>query len=334
MKRQKDQRGFGLIECLIVLGLTVVLLALSGQALQSVFQGLNEGNVSKAMLAIQNAEMTYSSTYSNGYATGADAAYLSTCPAAGQPLTKTAACLIPSSYTSGATVYGYSMSILTPTDAPACSVSPCGFLAVATPKTAASGRLSYCTSALGTLNGEVATALPLTTNAAGCSTLPVRAAGATPVTATVPLYRTSASGLNISNSGQVLLSLPNLPPGVYEIQARVTAQWPSLPTTTNIGISCDILNTGNELSPTNIVESEGSASSSDPNYMTISLVGIITLAAGQTAEISGFNWGTATPSQMGGWNGVMTATPVTERSEIEVLCLQRHARDVSISSPR
>jgi Tfp pilus assembly protein PilV len=302
----KKQRGIGLIEVLIALGLLVVITAMLGQAGQSLIQAQNERNISTSLLQIQAAQATYNSTYSNGYATMAD---LASCPGSGVAPTKNNACLISQGLTGSNPIYNYEITTLTPTDAPACSVSPCGFLVVATPKNASFGRFVYCVDTDGQLHGEVATTLTLTTNAA-CSALPVKAVGTTIPAAVPNLFSTSASGLNVANSGQLLMTLPNLPAGTYMITARVTAQWPSLPTTTNIGIRCDLLNSGNELSPSNIVESEGSASASDPNYTTITISGPITLTAGQTAEISGFNWGTATPSQMSGWNGVMTALPV------------------------
>jgi type II secretory pathway pseudopilin PulG len=288
------QRGFGILESLI--GLTIIALVLCAGVvpLMAVLRVQSETQVQAVMQTLMTAESTYYNL-NGGYATGAQLSACSTC--------------FVSPALTGSTPFNQYLFTYE-TFPSGCTTACTSYLINASPQLPAYP-LTYCGDSDSTLLHAGPTGTGTWSTLAGCDAEPAVAQGATTIAATVPLYSTSASGLNIANDSiQLLMSLPNLPAGTYMITARVTAQWPSLPTTTNIGIRCDLLNSGNELSPANIVESEGSASSSDPNYTTVTVSGPITITAGQTPGIGGFNWGTATSSQMSGWNGVMTAIPV------------------------
>lgn len=298
----KKQRGIGLIEVLIALGLLVVITAMLGQAGQSLIQAQNERNISASLLQIQAAQATYNSTYSNGYATMAD---LASCPGSGVAPTKTNACLISQGLTGSNPIYNYEITTSTPTDAPACSVSPCGFLVIATPKNASFGRFVYCVDADGQLHGEVATTLTLTTNAA-CSALPVKAVGTTTLASVPNLFSTTGSGSSIPNAGATIMSLTGLPAGTYQGWLRVTAQFPSSATLTNEGVNCQLAPTA---SPTNNALSEIPSSASDPTFVTVSISGPVTIAAGGTVSAYCYNWGIS--NAMENWTGTLQAIPVT-----------------------
>jgi type II secretory pathway pseudopilin PulG len=224
----KTERGSLLIEALVVLALMSVLAAMVGQSLQSVLQGKNEANISAALLALQTAEQNYASSY-GAYATGSTLTDLSTCPAPGVHPSAAAACLIPPAYTSGAAVYGYTITLTTPTDAPACTTAPCGFLAVAFPTKPANGRYLYCVTSLGVLNGELTKTEPTVTTDAECSALPAIQAG-TPASIPVPavaIQTLSTSGGEITGTGPIgtggSVTIPmTLPSAAWDVTAVMT----------------------------------------------------------------------------------------------------------------
>jgi type II secretory pathway pseudopilin PulG len=230
--KHKRERGSLIIEALIVLALMTVLAAMVGQSLQSVVQGKNESNISAAMIALQTAEANYASAYGT-YATGATLPDLSACPAPGAKPTATAACLIPPAYTNDTAVYGYTIAVTTPTDAPACTTAPCGFLAVAFPTKPANGRYIFCVTALGVLDGELTKTEPTVTTDAECSALPAIQAG-TPAAIPVPavaVQTLSTSGGEISGTGPVgtggSVTIPmSLPAAAWDVTAVMT--FPSL----------------------------------------------------------------------------------------------------------
>ena len=223
MKRQKDQRGFGLIEALIALSLFVILTAMLGQSLQSLIQATNEKNIAAGLLAFQTAEASYIAAYpSSGYATGSNITNLSTCPAAGSKVSATAACLLPPAYTSGSEVYHYTLNVVTPTDAPSCSSAPCGFVVTANPQNPSAGRMEYCVDSDGVLHGEVShTSLSLSTNAA-CSALPTLTAGQP---SSAPSGGAGAVVLTNSGPAGPINTFPlqtmTVPSGDYQVTAHI-----------------------------------------------------------------------------------------------------------------
>jgi|HubBroStandDraft_1064217.scaffolds.fasta_scaffold431475_1 hypothetical protein len=121
----------------------------------------------------------------------------------------------------------------------------------------------------------------------------------------VPLYSTTGEGSSISNSGQTVMSLTGLPAGTYQAWIRVTAQFPSSSTLTNEGLNCSLVPS----SPSNAAQSEIASSATDPTYVTVSLQGPATVAAGGTVSANCLNWGIS--NAMENWSGTLQVIPVT-----------------------
>src|SRR5690242_7276499 len=99
----KKQKGFSLIEVLIVVAIILIIAAIAIPNLLRSRMSANEASAVNSLRTINTAEVTYSSTYGIGYG---PLISLST-PAAGCPLaTAAAACLIDSGL-GGGTKSGY-----------------------------------------------------------------------------------------------------------------------------------------------------------------------------------------------------------------------------------
>jgi type IV pilus assembly protein PilA len=130
----KKQKGFSLIELLIVVAIILIIAAIAIPNLLRSKMAANESSAAGSVRSIVTAQVTYSTTYGIGYATTL-AALGST--GAGCVATSTAACLIDPVMTSG-TKSGFNLGTST-TNATA------NFVATAVPVTLnTTGNRSFC----------------------------------------------------------------------------------------------------------------------------------------------------------------------------------------------
>jgi type IV pilus assembly protein PilA len=95
---RQDQRGFSLIELLIVVAIILVILAIAIPNFLRSRIAANQASTIESLRVITTGEVTYSTTYGTGYSTSL--AYLGQ-PASGQGTSSTAAGLLDSLLASG-----------------------------------------------------------------------------------------------------------------------------------------------------------------------------------------------------------------------------------------
>ncbi|MGC1482677.1 MAG: prepilin-type N-terminal cleavage/methylation domain-containing protein [Candidatus Acidiferrum sp.] len=167
----KKQKGFSLIELLIVVAIILIIAAIAIPNLLRSRMAANEASAVGSLRTINTAEVTYSSTYGIGYA--ADLVSLST-PLAGCPTAlSTSACLIDSNL-GGGTKSGYQFSA-TPANGGGTPASPfLNFSSLAKPVSAGqSGQSTFCSDDSGVIRRDPTGALAPAT---GCG-----ASGMTPL---------------------------------------------------------------------------------------------------------------------------------------------------------
>jgi type IV pilus assembly protein PilA len=160
----KKQKGFSLIELLIVVAIILVIAAIAIPNLLRSRLAANEASAVSSMRTINTAEVTFSSTYGIGYGT---LAALST-PLAGCPLaTSSAACLLDSSLGTG-TKAGYNFSAV-PSIGAGTTASPyVAFNSTGVPVApGSSGQSDYCSDDTGVIRRDPAGASGVV---ASCST--------------------------------------------------------------------------------------------------------------------------------------------------------------------
>jgi prepilin-type N-terminal cleavage/methylation domain-containing protein len=152
----KKQKGFSLIELLIVVAIILIIAAIAIPNLMRARIAANESSAAGSMRTIVTAEVSYYSTYQNGYGTLnqlGNGGALTACTAA----TSTTACLIDGVLGSG-TKSGYTITIATPTTTE--------FIAGAQPQTAnVTGVSSFCATTDGVVRKNPAGGAPASTTA-------------------------------------------------------------------------------------------------------------------------------------------------------------------------
>jgi type IV pilus assembly protein PilA len=148
----KKQKGFSLIELLIVVAIILIIAAIAIPNLLRSKIAANEASAVYSIRVINTAEVTYYSTYGLGYG---DLINLST-PAAGCPAaTALAACLIDSSLSAG-TKSGYTFTSVAAGGAGTTANPNTTFNSTAVPAAPGqSGQSSYCSDGSGVIRRDI-----------------------------------------------------------------------------------------------------------------------------------------------------------------------------------
>ena len=173
-RMKRDERGFSLIELLIVVAIILVIASIAIPNLMRAKMSANQAAAVSALRAITSAAVVYSSTYSNSFpptlaAMGGPAGGIPTCNAS---ILLDEVIATPPYQKSG---YRYSylpQGAPIPVPPPGCAPGFNGYLATAAPLVVGqTGQVSYCSNEPGVIRFDL-TGLPPVSQAA-CNALPV-----------------------------------------------------------------------------------------------------------------------------------------------------------------
>jgi type IV pilus assembly protein PilA len=145
MKISNKQRGFSLIELLIVVAIILIIAAIAIPNLLRARIAANEASAVGSVRTLDTAQVTYSTTYGTGFATLAQLGGASPCVAAAAT-----SCLIDPVLTAG-TKSGYTVAT-TPNTGGGTVASPFNTFEVnATPLSTSTGTRAFCSDQSGVL---------------------------------------------------------------------------------------------------------------------------------------------------------------------------------------
>ncbi|MGB7024442.1 MAG: prepilin-type N-terminal cleavage/methylation domain-containing protein [Candidatus Acidiferrales bacterium] len=146
----RKQKGFSLIELLIVVAIILIIAAIAIPNLMRAKMAANESSAVGSLRTITTAEVSYSTTYGTGYAPLADLGGAAPCTAAAAT-----ACLIDNAL-AGGTKSGYTIATSVPAGLGTVAAPNTSFLATAAPITIGqSGQRSFCTDESGVIRYDL-----------------------------------------------------------------------------------------------------------------------------------------------------------------------------------
>ena len=147
----KKQKGFSLIELLIVVAIILIIAAIAIPNLMRSRMAANESSAVGSLRTINTAEVTYSTTYGTGFAPLANLGGPNNCTAAAAT-----ACLIDSVLTAGIKS-GYTITTPAPAALGTALAPVVVYQTAAVPVAAGqSGQRSFCTDQSGVIRGDPA----------------------------------------------------------------------------------------------------------------------------------------------------------------------------------
>jgi type IV pilus assembly protein PilA len=145
---QNEQKGFSLIELLIVVAIILIIASIAIPSLLNAKRSANEASAANTIRTINSAQISYNSAYPNvGFASTLAVLGGNSCT----PPSSTSACLIDSQVASG-TKNGYTFTLLGLTGNPAATYQIVGSPTVPNQ----TGVRSYCSYSDGVVRAQVA----------------------------------------------------------------------------------------------------------------------------------------------------------------------------------
>jgi prepilin-type N-terminal cleavage/methylation domain-containing protein len=161
----KKQKGFSLIELLIVVAIILIIAAIAIPNLLRSRIAANEASAVGSVRTITTAQVTYSTTYGTGYTTLAQLGGAAGCTAAAAT-----ACLLDPILTLG-TKSGYVMATAPNTPAAGTTTNPSnGFETNGTPLSTSTGTRAFCSDQSGVIRYNT-TGTAITTAAGACAAI-------------------------------------------------------------------------------------------------------------------------------------------------------------------
>jgi type IV pilus assembly protein PilA len=162
----KKQKGFSLIELLIVVAIILIIAAIAIPNLLRSRIAANEASAVGSVRTINTAEVTYSTTYGVGFAP--NLLSLGQAPGVCTPLAGSA-CLIDAVLSSGRKS-GFNL-VAVPNVVGTVLVPATGYVSNATPVSASTGSRAFCSDESGVIRYQVGVA-PIGTATGACAAIP------------------------------------------------------------------------------------------------------------------------------------------------------------------
>jgi prepilin-type N-terminal cleavage/methylation domain-containing protein len=165
----KKQKGFSLIELLIVVAIILIIAAIAIPNLMRSRMAANEASAAGSLRTVNTAQVTYSTTYGTGFAPLANLGGASPCVAAAAT-----ACLIDPVLTIGAKS-GYTVATTVPAALGTVPAPNVTYEVSAVPLAAGqSGQRSFCTDQSGVIRADPAGSAAPATCAGAAAYLPIQ----------------------------------------------------------------------------------------------------------------------------------------------------------------